>query len=420
MCAKWNNNKIDPKTLANKLDQRIKHLSGNFDEYDSIVADILTVIYSSLEFDTKIPEIEKRNIVWKGISALVKKGDVTEKFLGEISREENFYKKLEPQKFVLVTSLSVNYFGELGKIKLPDNILPDKKIIIIFNKFLPSKFNRKEIIEWVKRGKAVRESEIPRDFVYARVNVEARTIVEAYHKAIDALDLLRGVWNLYFNLGVGRRMSFGGNNPVNKIILGPIHTLHNSNGKLVTNTFWYEPNYIKPLSSFSITSEYKYLKKNEQLIRQRIRKSNYNTEIENSIIKYTRALDERNFNNAFLALWSLLENLTGSIASYDDVIKRTLFLYKDEEFHKLILEHLRNYRNKTIHTGDSMSEGMETLLYQLKSYVEALLNFHLHNNLKFKDISESVQFLSLNTDRNVLNKKINWLNKAEKFLQKYK
>ncbi|MDQ3712733.1 MAG: hypothetical protein M3388_11010 [Acidobacteriota bacterium] len=413
MCAKWNNNKIDQKTLANKLNQRIKNLSGDFNHHDSVITNILTVIYSSLEFDSKIPETEKRNIVWKGISATVEKGDVTEKFLGEISREENSYKNLKPQKFVLVTSISVNYFGELNKIKLPD------KITIIFNRFLPNKFSRKSIIESVRQGKVVREDEIPSNFVYVRANVEARSIVEAYHKAIDALDLLRGVWNLYFNLGVGRRMSFGGKNPVNKIILGPIHTLHKSNGKLATEDFWYEPNYVKPLFPFSITNDYKKLKKYEKLIRGRIRNSNYSTEIENSILKYTRALDERNFNNAFLALWSLLENLTGSIASYDDAIKRTLFLYKDKEFHKLILEHLRSYRNKTIHTGDSISEGMETLLYQLKSYVEMLLRFHLYNNLKFKDISESAQFLSLNSDRNFLKEKINWLSKAEKFLQKY-
>lgn len=413
MCAKWNNNKINQKTLADKLNERLKSLSEGFNHHDPIIADILTVVYSSLEFDSKIPETEKRNIVWKGISAATARGEITEKFLGDISREENSYKNLQLQKFVLVTNLSVNYFGELNKIKLPD------QTTIIFNRFLPKKFSRKTVIEKIRRGKAVRKDEIPNNFVHVRVNVEARTIIEAYHKAIDALDLLRGIWNLYFNLGIGRRMSFGGTNPVNKIVLGPIHTLHKSSGKLAVETYWYEPNYIKPLFPLSITNEYKKLKKYEKMIRGRIRKSSYATEIENSILKYTRALDERNFNNAFLALWSLLENLTGSIASYDDVIKRTLFLYKDKEFHKLILEHLRSYRNKTIHTGDSIFEGMETLVYQLKGYVEMLLRFHLYNNLKFNDIKESAEFLSLNPDRTVLKEKISWLSKAEKFLQKY-
>jgi hypothetical protein len=411
MCAKWINNKIDPKTLANKLNQRIKRPFQGLSYNDSVTADILTVIYSSIEFDSKIPETEKRNIVWKGVSTAAEKGAVTEKFLGEISREENLYKNLKPQKFVLLTTISVNHLSELNKIKSTD------KTTIIFNRFLPNKFNRKSIIEIAKQGKTVRADEIPSNFVYVRVNVEARTEVEAYHKAIDALDLLRGIWNLYFNLGVGRRVSFGGTSPVNKIILGPIHTLHKSTGRLATEDFWYEPNYKRPLFPFSITHQYQNLKNHEKLVKSRIRKSNYSSEIENSILKYTRALDERNFNNAFLALWSLLENLTGSVASYDDAIKRTLFLYKDKEFHKLILEHLRSYRNKTIHTGDSISEGMETLLYQLKGYVEKLLEFHLYNNLKFKDISVSAQFLSLNSDRNILREKINWLSKAEKFLQ---
>ncbi len=41
MCAKWKNNKIDQKTLANKLNQRVKSLSGNLKNYDSVTADIL-------------------------------------------------------------------------------------------------------------------------------------------------------------------------------------------------------------------------------------------------------------------------------------------------------------------------------------------------------------------------------------------
>ncbi len=77
---------------------------------------------------------------------------------------------------------------------------------------------------------------------------------------------------------------------------------------------------------------------------------------------------------------------------------------------------MRSYRNKiSRHTGDFISEDLEILLYQLKGYVERLINFHLFNNLKFKDIAESSQFLSLNPDRNVLSEKIKWLSKAERF-----
>lgn len=412
MCAKWNNKKIEPKSLANRLNKRIELLSGKFSNYDSITADILTVINSSLEFDSKIPETEKRNIVWKAISSAIEKNNLTENLLGEISKEENLYINLNPQRFVLVTSISVNYFGEINKVNLQDNTT------IIFNKFLPQKFNRKSILESANESKIVREDEIPNNFVYVRVNVKARTILEAFDKAIDGLDFLRGIWNLFFNQGVGRRWS-SGKTQINKIILGPIHTLHKSNGKLATENYWYENNFRKPLFSFQITNEYEKLKKYERAVRTKILKSNYNIEIENSILRYARALDEKNFNNSFLALWSLFENLTGSVANYKDAIDRTLFLYKDREFHKIILEHLRMYRNMTVHTGDSISEDLEILLFQLKGYVEMLLRFHLFNTLKFKDIAESAQFLSFDPNREVLKKKINWLTKAEKFLQNY-
>lgn len=411
MCAKWNNNKIDLTLLANNFNEITNGKSRVFNIMDSRIADIFTVIYSSLEFDTKIPEIEKRNIVRKAMNNATTKGKLTAKtILGEVSREENFYKKLPSQKLVLVTNLSITNANKLRRIKILNNTL-------MFSNGLPMNFTRHSIIEDATKNLIFPDYAIPSYFYFVRIYVNAKTNHEAYLFGIDALDLLRGIWNFYLNLSTHRRWTSGIRKEVNKITLGPIHTLHKPNGNLATEEYWYNTIYTPRPMPFVMYNQYEKIRNFEMIVRKKLNKSSYKTDLINFMLKYTRALDENNLNNAFLALWSLLENLTASTGSHDDVVKRTLFLYKDYQIHKQILEHLRSYRNKTIHTDNSESEEIELLLFQLKGYVEKLIRFHLFNKIGFASIEESATFLSLTTDKDSIRKKINLLTKAEKFLK---
>lgn len=124
--------------------------------------------------------------------------------------------------------------------------------------------------------------------------------------------------------------------------------------------------------------------------------------IQNAFIRYTRALDERDWTTAFLKLWSILELLTDtSKANYDTTIKRTAFLYKEREYNIQVLQHLKKYRNLSVHLDMGNSE-IETYLYQLKNYVETLLSFHLQNKFNFDTIQEAAEFLSLPHEEEVL------------------
>lgn len=60
-----------------------------------------------------------------------------------------------------------------------------------------------------------------------------------------------------------------------------------------------------------------------------------------------------------------------------------------EGFHRQVLKHLMTYRNRTIHTGYT-TEDIETLLYQLKRYVDLALLFHIYSAPDFASIGESV------------------------------
>ena len=77
-------------------------------------------------------------------------------------------------------------------------------------------------------------------------------------------------------------------------------------------------------------------------------------------------------------------------------MRRASFLYADpeREVHVQTLNHLRHYRNRSVHGGES-SATIEAYLYQLKRYVEQLFLFHLTNSYGFRSFERAAAFLSL-------------------------
>lgn len=89
--------------------------------------------------------------------------------------------------------------------------------------------------------------DMPSFYAPISVTVSARSSNEAGTKALDDLDLLRGIWNLFNNRRHTIRISSGVRSPVNAMILGPVHTLHKMNGEHATDAWWYEPTYRGPV-----------------------------------------------------------------------------------------------------------------------------------------------------------------------------
>jgi hypothetical protein len=408
MCAKWND-KYNPEVLAARL-ENLKQVdaSGTFSGFKGFESnDYFIVLESSLSFAPEIPESEKSVIVNKAVESVAKKGQITAKaILGAVSREENAYLSKPKQNYVVATNISIRYFEELKRATIHGCPLT-------FSRYLPKQFNRKPIMEYWKRLKIV---DNPTTYTYVRISVKAREEHSAFATAIDALDLLRGIWNLYFNRSMGMRFSMGRTQLINRITLGPLHTLHWPKGSLATTeVIWYEPDYIGP-NDQHISGQWEKLHKFEQAVRKRLTKHRYKSEVEDVIRRYTRALDHRDMHVSFIELWSVLERMTSTLrAEYDTTIKRTVFLYKDRDLHKQVLQHLRNFRNANVHAGHRTGK-IETLIFQLKRYVEGLLIFHLVNELRFSSMEEASRFFDIDVDTSVLKEKVKALNKAIKFL----
>ena len=83
-----------------------------------------------------------------------------------------------------------------------------------------------------------------------------------------------------------------------------------------------------------------------------------------------------------------------SIGDYDAIIRRTVSLFGEADFHKQVLKHLRHFRNRVVHAGEG-TEEIETLLFQLRRYVQELITFHATNDLRFERFEEACEFLDL-------------------------
>lgn len=404
----------DPDHLARKLEaMKTVDASGKvvFKGKGFEFREYVVVLNSMVKFSNDIPQLERRGIISIVPFNVGAKGEITSSaLLKEIRRLGKKYIEKPLKKYFLITSISASapHFYKLKRIKI-------NGCTITFYSRRPEKFSN-EISEIQKKASYTIFGEFPHDYTHVKVGVSAKSYAQAIDKAIDALDLIRGFWNLFYNRKCGFRMSFDKRKPVNNFVLGPLHTLHLPNGKLATETYWYEPDYRGPLKVHDPRVDIDRLYRFQDKIRRLLKKCRYRSTIEAAILRYTRALDLIDWEGAFLRLWGVLEQLTFTEKDrYDVTIKRASFLFRDREYTKQVLNHLRDYRNRAVHAGEACNE-IETFMYQLKNYVEVLLEFHISNRFGFKNLIEVSQFLDSPRDSSDLNSRLQLLRNAQKFL----
>ena len=136
---------------------------------------------------------------------------------------------------------SIRQFSKLDRIYIG-------RTQIIFENQLPNQFIR-EAMELRGKAENILYANPPNNYMAVRVHLSAKSHGEAAYKALDAVDLIRGIWNLYENRRHYTRWSIGKPLPVNKVILGPYHLLHYPNGKLASKSrWWYEQSYLEAIA----------------------------------------------------------------------------------------------------------------------------------------------------------------------------
>lgn len=364
----------------------------------------LAVASSAFNWHPEVPEPERSGITFSAASEAGKLGQITPDSLkAKMRAKQSEYLARPMTRYALLTSITVKPHVILRRVQIGNST-------ILFERNSPDRF-------LAARSTIQEASGLPQslDQLGVRIHVSGRSIHDAAFRALQDFDLLRSIWNLGRNMRTDRRWSSGSRQPVNSILLGPLHTLHLLNGRLATDTWWYEPQYQKPLSLVDLSVNIDRMYKFEVQVRKVLKQLAYGDRVQNAILKYGRALDLRDWRTAFLQLWNVLEDVTFTGGNrYDVTIKRASFIWKEDHYHGQVLEYLRDLRNSFVHESTT-SDDLEMHMYHLKRYVEEILRFHLVIGKRFGSRAEVEQFLDLPKDAQVLSQKIDLLEKASRY-----
>ena len=292
--------------------------------------------------DEQASERDKVGIARQTIFEVAKRGTITAARLkSELARRCQDFRDQPRVPYVLVSSLTMRHFRGLRKKRLG-------KWGLSFSDGLPRRFDRSFL----------RQHPMSKYFRYEEGNVRlqlsgrARSINEAFETATEELDTLRGIWNLYLNQGAWPGGSVPENEPINKIRLGPLHTLHKPSGKPAAEIWWYDLFPARDPFPPAFEREWPKLERWESRVRRVLRRQPMGTELRGVLVRYARALDSRDPEVAFLQLWGILETLTGTnYLGYDETVRRAYFIYGDFELLLFTLKMLRERRNRAVHAG---------------------------------------------------------------------
>ncbi len=369
-----------------RSDGRVSFRGWGFDE------DLL-VLLSSLEFSGDIPEAERFAMIQRGIFSAGRHEITEARLLRAIRDEESKLLATKAQRYILATTISIP-----RSFKVPAVTIGRARVS--FSPRLPKRFSLEPLKDRFEIHRAVPE---PANYQSVRVSIDARTHTEAFAQGISVLDFMRSVWNFRLNRSTSFRRSFILPVPVNKVVLGPVRTVHLPVGTLAWNGFWLDRQfeYTPPLP-LGLDKRWAALKAERRAWSRSLARSNYHLAIVGAMIRYCRALDTTNWESAFTGLWGVLEYLTNTVGGgYDQTIRRCLFLLEPRNYHQQVLEHLKSVRNRIVHFAEETEYG-EALVYQLKRYVEVLLLFHRDWSNRFGSIGDAAEFLDLPTERFVL------------------
>lgn len=411
MTIKWKKNKnLKPEIILEKIKENC-HLaidgSVSFSALD--YNNLIGSLYSMIEFPRNSIPLNNMNLLSRAITNAAKSKQITKDYvlkeIQDIAKDETAKKE---SVYKILTSISMNY-------ELPNQVFKVGKSTIKFIRDLPQ--DLLEIrIENLNSFKLNQEI-IHTNYTNVIIEVKAKGEIEAINKALDDLDLLRSIFCLFSNPDM---ILFSNNtpNPINKIRLGQFHTIHNESGEIVNpKNYWYEPNFILN-DIFTPNKDLdEYFNQDLENILFNLEQCKYSDKLKNALLRYVRAFDEKNNNIALLEVWGALESLTAANDSNKDKLpKRCAFLYKEHEFHKQILENLREYRNQSVHDG-IRNEYVRNYCYQVQGYFRQIIFFHLREYREFSSIDDANEFLDQSVDINQLVKKKKLIEKAIDFLE---
>jgi len=343
--------------------------------------------------DNEINSADASSIIWPAILETIKKSGggrplKPAEVIARANRDATSYFRRPSRKFVILTSLSVSSF-------------PQKQISLRDCSITPMKMRGKrypypEALKFQAAGTPVEGHLASSKYLFVKVVTTARTEWQALENALESIHFLRGIWMLIATYGSWSLFSgLPTRRPVGIIHVGPIHTVHHQDGRLATDTYWYEPGFTGDQRLFSPVKGWAKIEDQRRKAARSIKRLPYRHDIEQLVIRYALALDESNLNVAFLHLWGILEKVTDTVGgNYDETIRRATRLDPEREAASETLRALRCRRNRVVHGGDS-SEEREHIVYMIKSFVDPHLVHLIQNEPRVNSLQEYGEYLAV-------------------------
>ncbi|WLH43945.1 hypothetical protein [Pseudomonas beijingensis] len=408
MKVKWKENKnLKPQLLMDRLAKITSILPDgrvSFSAFEKHQVD--AVLLTMLEFHKEFSPSTMKALYNSGVAYCARKNEFTKSSLLIGINEAAVKHCARPEKtFILVTSIST-----------PDGFA--KKIISLRNSNIrswvggmPKKYLAREKLEW-QHG----DAPMPAEYCPVTVTVKSKDSMDAAHAAIYDLDYVRGVHALFVNPPSELKFGADSHRPINKIMLGGMHTLHNSNGRLVNeDIYWYEQNYrIRP--PVRLSDKFR-LAKSFNFIEEQINIHTDGSAIKDAIVRYVRAYDESDRNVTIQKTWAALESI---VCPHENnagaIVRRCSFMFADRPYYEQVLEHLREYRNRNVHLGYEIEE-LDYHCYQLQQFFRQAVLFYLNNSSFFSGLQEANKFLDLPSTLPELQRLKRHIEKAMKYQQ---
>lgn len=358
------------------------------DDIDSDVA----ALSSTLGFRSDVPADQRQKFTYSAVVEAIRAETSTPKdILDRVRRRENEYLAVPSSPYVFVTTLSLRFSERLRQRRLPG-------AAFVFSRSLPSHFDLPD-----SDRPPLHYGEPPTEYTTVRVTVSARCSSSAFRKALDSLDLLRGIWNLFYGYKSFREASGRSKfRPMNQIVLGPVYSLHRPDGSLADFPYsWWDPFYVEPQRPCLIDQRYDGLRRYELDVRKKLQASPFERLLTRTLLHHVRALDHRDPAAAFSRLWAVLESLTftGSNDNHATTVNRASAIYPDFPYRRAALDYLRRQRNAHTHILEEEEDHPEAdpsgLVNLLKIHVEGSWRFLLDLKSDLKDEKEYVLLLKM-------------------------
>lgn len=411
MRVKWKNNKaLNPQLILERISAGIKKMPDGTLGFDMNILELETLLFTMLDFAEDYSNHNALYLLKRAVRTCAEDGKLSkENFLQAINDEVRGHLGTREQLFVLSTSISMT-----GGFPINPIILGGAKIECYPQGF-PVEYNGRNT--FLERWKYQDPPFTPGQCAVL-VSVKRKNWLDAAEQALDALDLVRGIFCYIYNaesefslVGFKARIE-------NKISLGGMHCIHNEDGTLARDKqFWFEQRYEKA-PPFVISDGQKEIgasRFNEMV--DHLSRHRDERLIKKSFIRYVRAIDNYDKNTSVMHLWSVLESLAGKDGyAAESIVRRCSFIHGERAFHQQVLEHLREYRNSSVHTGMHL-ESPDWHCFQLQRYFRHLVHFYLADVDTFNTIDEANRFLDLADSKEKLLYEIDVRQKALEFFR---